>query len=183
MQHPGTPCARGAVVAHYSFHKDLEQSKVAVNAVIRFLSDCGYDTRETDKEEQIKGDLACKLKPSKQYVPDDTEEFVEVKYDIMSEKTGNLCFEVYNGAGRPTGILRTMADEIYYVVKENGHLRILGFDAVELRAWIFNPENHAKSRLVSGGDGGKYKMLLVKRDEIATLAHIDERVKRAKLQI
>lgn len=162
-------------MAHYSFLKDLEQSKVAVIAVAKYLKGKGYKVEETSKEEQINGDLKVTGKSF------DSMNFVEVKYDIMSEKTGNLCFEVYNGAGKPTGILRTFANLIYYVVKENGSHRLLGFNADKLRTWIFSPENHKKSRLVSGGDGGRYKMLLVKKEDIIKVAEVNYKVRARRV--
>lgn len=158
-------------MAHYSFHKDLEHSQEAVRAVKYDYESCGCIVRDiTTKEEQLRGDLAWRYPDDKE----DDEEFVEVKYDIMSGKTGNLCFEIFNGAGRPTGILRTTADQIIYVLDSDNGYTLFSFNANELRSWIFNPENHTKVRLVSGGDGGRYKMLLIKKENIEVIADITE---------
>lgn len=151
-------------MAHYSFHKDLEQSKVAVDVVKTYLEKY-YDKklssiRDASKEEQIYGDVCATItKGSSTY-----ESWHEVKFDIKSEETGNLCFEIYNSKGVPTGILRTLAHEIDYVTVRNGKYVIFRFDAAELRKEIFDPYNWEMSRLVSGGDRSSYKMLLVKED-------------------
>lgn len=151
-------------MAHYNFHKDLEQSKIAVEVVKQHLQ--AYygsnliDIREAPKEQQIYGDLCATIKKYNSTY----ESWHEVKFDIKSEETGNLCFEIYNSKGVPTGILRTLAHEIDYVTVRNGKYVIFRFDAWELRKEIFDPYNWEMSRLVSGGDRSSYKMLLVKED-------------------
>lgn len=155
-------------MAHYEFHKDLEESKKAVALVKDYYKKHKYEVKDMEgKKEQIKGDFMY-YNGKKVSI---NECYVEVKYDIMSEKTGNLCFEIYNGSGRPTGILRTTADEIVYVVKRKKKFNLIFFDAEELRSWIFNPENYNKSRLVSGGDGRKYKMLIIKESDALDIAY------------
>lgn len=164
-------------MAHYSFHKDLEQSVQAVKAVVHDYTFPGSIVRIVEsKEEQIRGDLAWRYSNESHL----NEEFIEVKYDIMSGKTGNFCFEIFNGSGRPTGILRTTADTIVYVVNSDNGYTLYNFNANELREWIFNPAQYNKVRLVSGGDGGRYKMLLVKKSDIESLAEVTE-VKHAEL--
>lgn len=171
--------ARGVIVAHYSFNKDLELSKQAVEAVKYDYIQDGCLVRDIDtKEEQVNGDLAWRFKNESEL----NEEYIEVKYDIMSTKTGNLCFEIFNGSGRPTGILRTPAETIAYVLDSNNGYTIMYFNADELRAWIFNPKNYKKVRMVAGGDGGRYKMLLVKKEDLTDISMLGS-VTHAELSV
>lgn len=48
----------------------------------------------------------------------------EVKYDIMSEKTGNIAFEYSNHKGDPTGILRTTAHIWAHLVPDGSHTTV-----------------------------------------------------------
>jgi hypothetical protein len=151
-------------MAHYSFHKDLKQSQVAVEAVKKFFeSKKNWKTEVIGKEGQVHGDINV-------FAPDGSKFDVEVKFDIKSEETGNLCFEVYNSKGVPTGILRTLAAEIDYVTVRKGKYVLFRFNAESLRRTIYDPKNWEMSRLVAGGDRTSYKMLLLKEDDAKKLA-------------
>lgn len=150
-------------MAHYSFHKDLKQSEIAVGAVKSFLESRNLTAEVIGKEGQVHGDLNVTS-------PDGAAFDIEVKFDIKSEETGNLCFEVYNSKGVPTGILRTLAREIDYLTVRKGKYILFRFNAQSLRDAIYNPKNWEMSRLVAGGDRTSYKMLLLKEDDAKKLA-------------
>ena len=66
----------------------------------------------------------------------DTQTKWEVKTDGKSQLTKNAFFEIYNGYGHKTGLLRTWAD--YYVYRfdwENGDFYVA--DTKKLTLWLF----------------------------------------------
>ena len=147
-----------------NFLKDLEESKVAVNIVKSFLQHfhskaSNLSIEELERERQHEGDVEVLSDCGIAYS-------VEVKYDIMAQKTGNLCFETHNGKGDPTGVLSTEADEIHYVVPEENGFTLYMFDTKNLRAYLFDAKNISKLRVVKGGDRRKYTMLLVNRETL-----------------
>lgn len=167
---------------HYDYYKDLEQSKIAVEVAKiyidkRYTKGCTYSEIPIgNREAQLRGDLQVKIKYRKPFS-------VEVKYDVRSERTGNICFEIYNRWGRPSGILRTTAEFIYYVLKRKDKFVVLEFDADKLRSWLFNPHNYNKSRLSRGGDNNGYKLLLVKESYAREVANKIMEIPCAELQI
>lgn len=127
-------------MGHYSFLRDLEQSKVAVNIVKTFLTDIHKDAinaqiEELEKDRQVEGDVEVLLDCGIAYS-------VEVKYDIMAGKTGNLCFETHNKKGKLTGISSTKADEVHYVVPgEKNSFTLYMFKTEDLRKYLFDEAN------------------------------------------
>ncbi|TFH22782.1 hypothetical protein E4G67_03970, partial [Candidatus Bathyarchaeota archaeon] len=102
------------------FLSDLDRSKRAVSALLAHYKEMGTAIRELEgKEEQKYGDLRIVLQ----------EEHVniEVKFDEMAAKTGNLCFEMSNGS-KMTGIMSTKADKVYYVVPNEASATVYIFD-------------------------------------------------------
>jgi hypothetical protein len=142
-------------MAHYSFRKDLEDSKKGVKVVSDYMArKYNVKIRElVGKEEQKRGDILVET----------TEPFtVEVKFDIMAAKTGNLCFEMDNGK-KLTGILATKANRIVYVVPNGSSekFKLYVFSTPSLLAFVTNTDTAGRFRFVRGGDGGKFGMLLV----------------------
>lgn len=142
-------------MAHYFFPKDLADSEKAVNAVLDHLIDNGQVAYHLEgKEEQKRGDIH-----------DETANVdIEVKYDIKSSETGNLCFEIDNG-NKLTGICATTAHHIYYVLPHNGKFRLLRFLTDELKGYVLDPANK-NVRFVKGGDRRKFNLALVSIDNI-----------------
>jgi len=144
-------------MANYSFRKDLALSQEAVELVMNHLIDNDISCHELEgKEEQKYGDIRS--------YPNGLEEPVdiEVKFDIMAEKTGNLCFELSNGK-KLTGMLGTKASEVYYVVPEGSLRKIFKFRLDKLRDYILEPANVIMKK---GGDSRKFHLALVKADKI-----------------
>ena len=88
---------------------------------------------------------------------------VEVKFDRMAEKTGNMCFEVTNGKGDMTGIAKTQADNVAYLVPgKEEKVSLFLFKAEALKKYLFDPLNSKKIKHVKGGDRRAYGLMLVK---------------------
>jgi len=138
-----------------SFRKDLSRSQEAVFAVMDHLIDQGHEVRELEgKEEQAFGDLAVKQAESQLNI--------EIKYDIMARRTGNLCFEKSNGK-KSTGVMTTRADKIFYVVPQGRTKRVFVFDPTKLREYI---EASPYVQIKNGGDGKRFILAIVKIDHV-----------------
>lgn len=156
-------------MGNYFFPKDLEESKVAVEISRQYI--LKYHGNHTEAnillvDRQKEGDIEVIVKDKNNKL---VEEYtVEVKYDMMARKTGNLCFEISNGAGDLTGIASTDAHIVHYVVPKDNGFTLYEFDTDELKDYIFDSLNHnnKKVRQVKGGDRKAYSMLLVSIDNI-----------------
>jgi len=149
-------------MANYFFPKDFAEGRAVEKIVAEYLRDIhGGNIVELERKEQHTGDFY--LENSE--IPE-TRRF-EVKFDKMGGSTGNLCFEVANGKGEPTGIASTQADTILYAVPgDNGKLRVFWFKTRALRDWLFDPINSSKIRIVNGGDKRAFSLMLVSIDNI-----------------
>lgn len=137
------------------FLSDLDRSREAVELLIDHFIDENFVAYELEgKEEQKFGDIC--LEQAEQIIN------VEVKYDIMAARTGNLCFEMSNGK-KPTGIMTTKADRVLYVVPRKGFKEIFEFDPKELRKFI---KGLPKKSIKKGGDGWRFKLAIVPIDNI-----------------
>lgn len=143
-------------MAYSSFRKDLEESKKGVSVAAQYFS-TKYDApcTELPKAEQHKGDF---------FVERDNDSgggiYVEVKFDLMAAKTSNLCFEVSNGK-KATGIMSTEADKVVYVVPQADGFKLFIFGRADLLNYLANPVNVGKFRLVRGGDGHRFSMVII----------------------
>jgi len=149
-------------MAHYNFRKDLEQSQIGVGVVKEHIvRSVAYDTIENlERDRQHEGDLEIML--------DDTPCTIEVKYDMMAENTGNLCFEASNGK-KATG----QADEVWYVVPDGDSFDIYKFETTKLVSFLNNPVNSDKIKVVNGGDRRKFILMLMKKDLAEKLISYD----------
>lgn len=139
-----------------NFLKDLDKSQQAVQLVMNHFADSDFACFElVGKEEQKMGDIRL-------IIDEDIILNIEVKFDVMAEKTGNLCFELSNGK-RMTGILETKADEVFYVVPDGKKRTIFKFDVDDLRKYILEPSN---VKMKKGGDGWKFDLALVSIEKI-----------------
>jgi len=142
-----------------NFLKDLAESQVAVDAVLDYLIDRGFVAHELEgKREQKRGDI--------RYYPEgdmDKPMDLEIKYDKMSKRTGNMCFEVANNKGM-TGICKTKADRIVYVCPSTDKFEVYLFDPTTLKEFLFNPASDVK--FANGGDKKRFMLALVKKTTI-----------------
>ena len=154
------------------FLRDLDRSQEAVQLAMSRLIDRDFICHELEgKEEQKFGDIRV--------ITEDVDINIEVKFDAMAEKTGNLCFEMSNGK-RLTGILETKADEVWYVVPNGGQRTIYKFDINTLKTYILNPENIT---VKNGGDKWKFSLALVSIDKIINDKIAYEVIENAELSV
>ena len=140
-----------------SFRRDLNRSQEAVYAVQDYLEGRGIKVEHLEgKEAQAFGDLRLTNPRNNQ------AKNVEIKFDIMARRTGNLCFEMSNGT-KETGIMTTKADVIYYVVPQGATKDVYVFDPTELREYITTSAN---VKIKNGGDKKKFVLAIVSIDKI-----------------
>lgn len=139
-----------------SFIRDLEKSNVAVDIVIEYLTTLNYisNIKKLSKNMQHKGDIEYYDKRSGLIR-------CEIKFDIMAQKTGNLCFEASNGK-KATGILTTQADEVFYVVPKETGFVVYKFITKDLVDFLNTDTQHIVVK--NGGDKKKFVLMLVKRE-------------------
>lgn len=155
---------------HYSFKRDLADGKRGETIVRTYLESRGLNVEELPKKSP-EGDLKA------QSTSANSPTSYEVKYDIMSKRTGNMCFEVANGKGDLTGIAATKADIVVYVVPlEKGHALYL-FSREVLYNWLF--KEGIEHRIVNGGDKKRFSMILVPLDTIDKLTWCEKVVLNA----
>lgn len=138
-----------------NFLRDLDRSKSAVNSLMEHYRAQGYTVKElVGKDEQEYGDFTVDFSacPSN----------IEVKFDMYAKRSGNLCFEMSNGS-KPTGIMTTLADKVYYVVPTDEGAKVFVFDTEELRTYIQNPGN---VKIKNGGDKKKFILALAKITDV-----------------
>jgi len=143
-------------MAHYSFKRDLEESKKGVKVAADYFSNkLSGVARELPKPEQGKGDFEV------------SGLFVEVKFDLMAARTSNLCFEVSNGK-KATGILATEADKIVYVVpmEDDRGYKLFVFRRDNLLNYLKDPNSIGKFRFVRGGDNHRFSLAIVSIERI-----------------
>lgn len=153
------------------FLRDLGESQVAVDLLLDFLIDKGYVAHELEgKKEQRNGDIRFYPKGDMDNPMD-----IEVKFDKMSRRTGNMCFELSNSK-KATGIASTLADRVAYICPiKNGGFDVFMFVTSELKDFLFNKKNASKVKIKKGGDGNKFSLALVKFDTIISEELFSER--------
>jgi hypothetical protein len=99
--------------------------------------------KESDHEKRYDHDLNCKIGRKKFTV--------EVKYDAMAQKTGNIAIEHHNcKKDEPSGIARTTATIWAHVVLDQGFPTVWIANTKKLRVWIEN--NKPFKEIYAGGD-------------------------------
>lgn len=99
-----------------SMQKSLKIGGIGEDRVINMLRSVGITTsKNDDKETREFYDLACEY--------DGVNFTCEVKFDVMSEKTGNVAIEVFNSkSNKPSGIFGTKADIWIHVLPDDSNL-------------------------------------------------------------
>ena len=143
------------------FLRDRAESQLAVDKLLDFLIDRGYTAHELEgKKEQKSGDIRFYTGGNLDCPVD-----IEVKFDKMSKRTGNMCFELANKKGI-TGIAATLADRVAYVCPVEDGFDVFFFVTSELKDFLFDTKNKSKVKMKNGGDGNKFLLALVKIDTI-----------------
>lgn len=147
-----------------NFLKDLDSSKKGVYIAFHVAKQLiGGEPEELDKPNQIYGDFKISGRN------------IEVKYDMYAKKSGNLCFEISNGKG-PTGIFKTLSDQVYFVVPQEIGFRVFDFNREKLVKWLQDENNATHWSEKRGGDQKKFKMRLVKISSVLSLELCDNNV-------
>lgn len=144
--------ARGGPIKRSKFLSDLKDGKkmeeyVAAIYKENFFKTCDYISFHIGKEYDISFSF-----PRKDSI------HVEVKFDKYANKSGNLCFEMFDHKGRPSGIFGTEAHLMVFVLNQD---LMFEFSVPELRTFIQNHVISGKYRVVKGGDGNAFEMMLV----------------------
>ena len=147
------------------FLHDLEDGKKAEQYIAKlykenFYPTCDYISFHIGKEYDISFSF-----PRKDSI------HVEVKFDKFAVKSGNLCFEMQDHKGRPSGIMATEADLMVFIVAKslNSKKQIFEFDVPELRDFIEEHMDTTRYKVVKGGDGNAFEMMLVPITEIVKM--------------
>jgi len=144
------------------FLRDLSNGKKAEQYIAKlyrenFYPTCDYVSFNIGKEYDISFSF-----PRKESV------HIEVKFDKMGAKTGNLCFELQDHKGRPSGIMATKAHLMVFIVAKSLQSKkdIFEFDVPALREFIEEYIDTTTYKIVKGGDGNAFEMMLVPITEI-----------------
>lgn len=145
------------IISRGKFLSDLKDGKGAEKYVAEIYKDnfyptCDYISYHIGKEFDISFSF-----------PRKTSIHMEVKFDKMSNKTGNLCFELFDHKNEPSGVLATKAHLMVYMLTEN---KLLEFDVPELKKFVEKHLVTKQYKILKGGDGRMFKMMLVPITEI-----------------
>lgn len=145
------------------FLKSKSLGDIGEDYVSNILTKIGVEVEKSGKNPDY--DLACKLKRTKFKI--------EVKYDWMAQKTGNLAIEYYNTKKcAPSGIDATKAD-IWCVCLEDGNNVTAWFVPTKLiRQYMKDNPPH---REVSGGDKNSAMKLYRESDILPIFTRIDDK--------
>jgi len=146
--------ARRKPINRKKFLTDLELGKSAEKYIAKLYKDNFFTTAEYMFNATKAYDI-CFLFPRKKRVR------LEVKYDKYANKSGNLCFELFNHEGEPSGILGTEADIMVFMLTKT---LIFEFSVPELREFIQKHMITGEHKIVKGGDGNAFEMMLVPID-------------------
>ncbi len=149
--------ARGGPIKRKKFLSDLRDGKKMEEYVAsiykeNFFPTCDYISYNIGKEYDISFSF-----PRKESI------HVEVKYDKMANKTGNLCFEMFDHNHEPSGIFATEAHLMVFVLNKE---LMFEFKVEELRRFVQHHVTTGRYRVLKGGDGNAFEMMLVPITEI-----------------
>lgn len=101
-----------------SMLKSLKVGNIGENRVISMLRALGIIvSKNEDKDTRAFYDLICEY--------DGVKFTCEVKFDVMSEKTGNVAIEIFNSkSNKPSGIFVTKADIWIHILPDDSNLAI-----------------------------------------------------------
>jgi hypothetical protein len=141
------------------------------------------DLNDGKKAEKFIADLYKKRNPTSDYTtynpskeydislsfPRKDSLHIEVKFDKYATKSGNLCFEMFDHKGQPSGIMATEADLMVFLVAKSlndKNKMVFEFDVHKLRKFIEYHMDSGEYKIVKGGDGNAFEMMLVPIEEI-----------------
>jgi len=104
------------------------------------------------------------------------DDFIEVKFDKMSKKTGNIAIEYWNSKqDKPSGITATMAKFWAHIVFDKGtdNMKVYMTEVSKLRTWIVK---HAPFKKIKGGGDDNADLLIYKMEDIFGDKDLFERI-------
>lgn len=128
-----------------TFHKTAKIGKTGEQIVLDILNSAALNAvKNTDLSKKYDHDIEFKLgKKTKT---------IEVKFDYMAVKTGNLCIEHHNSKkDAPSGITATKADIWCQIILDGDNPTVWMTKVDTLKDYI--AKNEPKKKIVSGGDG------------------------------
>lgn len=159
---PRLPVVRKGPINRNKFLSDLSDGKKAEQYIAKLYQDNFFPTADyvsfhIGKEYDISFSF-----PRKDSI------HIEVKFDKYAVKSGNLCFELQDHKGRPSGIMGTEANLMVFIVAKSLRSKkdVFEFDVPGLRAFVSSHLDSAKYKIVKGGDGNAFEMMLVPITEI-----------------
>jgi len=136
-------------MGNYNFQKDLERAKECEKKVVEMLQSHPINT-----DFEFNNDAKYDIK----YKCEGNEITLEVKEDLMWEKTGNVAIELQS-RGKPSGICTSVADRWCYVLGDEFWFGKPG----DIRLFLI--QHWDRIRRVKGGDDGTSFMALVKLED------------------
>ena len=147
----------GGPIRRNKFLSDLSDGKKAEQYIAKlykknYYPTCDYISFHIGKEYDISFSF-----PRKASI------HIEVKFDKYGVKSGNLCFELQDHKARPSGIMATEAHLMVFVVAKSlqSKKQIFEFDVPALREFIEEHIDSTTYKIVKGGDGNAFEMMLV----------------------
>lgn len=147
--------------------------KIAEDLIESFFKELDCDT-ERSTGRFYDWDLKCKLK-RKNFT-------VEVKYDYMSGKTGNVCIETWNTKkDEPSGLTATKAKVWAVCIPDGDHITIWMCKTKDLRDFVDN--NAPKRTLEKAGDNNARILLYDDFHILSIFEKMDHLTKDEKLKV
>lgn len=120
--------------------KKLKTGKIAEEAVLEFLQSIGLSAKMAGGDHDLTFSLAS------------SEITVEVKYDVMAEKTGNIAIEYRNTSlNKPSGINKSKADLWCHCVNKDDEIQLYFCRTTDLKAYTKKVKPIKK--ILNAGDG------------------------------
>lgn len=152
----------GSPIRRRKFLNDLSDGKKAEEYIAKlykknFFPTCDYISFNINKDYDISFSF-----PRKDSI------HIEVKFDKYAVKSGNLCFELQDHKARPSGIMATKAHLMVFIVAKSlqSKKQIFEFEVPELRDFVEEHLDSGQYKIVKGGDGNAFEMMLVPITEI-----------------
>lgn len=133
---------------------NLEIGEQAQRELATILIKQGFTVKPYKDGKQKEADLVIKR---------EHELLVEVKKDVLADKTGNFCIE-YQFRGNNSGIAATIAD--IFVIGTTNHFYC--FKTSELKDYIKANWKHLAKKY--GGDQNQAKLIIIPQEQIRPMA-------------
>lgn len=148
-----------------SIHRSFSIGEAGEKRVISMFTAMGIKAEKNeDKATRADYDLICEY---------DGEKFTaEVKYDVMSEKTGNVAFEIFNSkSNKPSGVFGTKADLWIHILPDDTNMAICICSVKKIRKYS---RDIAPFKILKSVGDANADILLYKVEDV--LEHLFDRI-------